>query len=173
MGFKMDYGGHDSIFEDNLVLSYPYDGQQCFTMDSFNGNNFTTNAHIVRRNRCFIGLGNKMSSGCGDPSCASPYPESKESLELIGTHRDTCTNGKLVLSSNKYFTPSGQGKIQLDDGLFTLKDAQTKCGMDTNSTVEKLPNEMQILESVKEMIREMNDNYRSMFSESRNPSTYN
>ena len=66
-----------------------------------------------------------------------------------------------------------QGKIQLDDGLFTLKDAQIKCGMDTNSTVEKLPNEIQILESVREMIREMNENNRSMFVKSRDPSSYN
>ena len=34
-GFKMDYGGHDSIFESNVIVVRPYDGQNCYNMWNF------------------------------------------------------------------------------------------------------------------------------------------
>ena len=34
-GLKMDYGGHDSEFTGNIVMAYPYDGQQCVNLGTF------------------------------------------------------------------------------------------------------------------------------------------
>lgn len=147
----MDYGGHDSIFEDNLVLAFPYDAQQCFDLASF----VEGHGHQVRRNRCLIGLGNKMGSGCGDPSCASSIPETKDSLELVGTLWTSCGDSTLRISSNEYYTVDGEANIQFEDGTFSLEEAQKKCGIEEGSTSSKLPGEDTVLMWGKEMVDEM------------------
>ena len=138
----MDYGGHDSIFEDNLVMVYPYDGQQCFLTG---GEFFDNHADVVRRNRCLVGLGNKMGSGCGDPSCASTTPETPESQMLVGScscHGDSA----LKLSSNEYYTPSGEAMIQcFGDKKYNLDDIRRLFGLELESTKSTLPDEETII----------------------------
>lgn len=151
MGFKMDYGGHDSIFEDNLVLAFPYDAQQCFDLAGF----LEGHGHQVRRNRCLIGLGNKMGSGCGDPSCASSIPETKDSLELVGTFWSSCGDSTLSVSTNEYYTPDGEAMIHFEDGIYSLEEVQKKCGLEAGSTTAKLPDEDTILKWGKQMVQEM------------------
>lgn len=136
-GFKMDYGGHDSVYEDNLILSYPYDAQECFDFAHF----LEGHGHVARRNRCLIGLGHKMGSGCGDPSCAVPFPETKDANELIGTYYSPCGDTKLHLESNEYYTPDGKAMIQFEDGLFSLEDVKKKCKLENSSTSDTLPDE--------------------------------
>lgn len=133
----MDYGGHDSVYEDNLVLSYPYDAQDCFDFAPF----LEGHGHIARRNRCLVGLGHKMDSGCGDPSCAVPFPETDDANELVGTFYSNCGDKTLQLESNKYYTPDGIAKIRFEDALFSLQEVQKKCGLENGSTSEKLPDE--------------------------------
>eukprot|EP00980_Cylindrotheca_fusiformis_P030251 scaffold24611_cov166-Cylindrotheca_fusiformis.AAC.4 len=152
MGFKMDYGGHDSIFEDNLVMAYPYDGQQCFDLAGF----LEGHGHQVRRNRCLVGLGNKMGSGCGDPSCASSVPETKDSLELVGTWWASCGDARLSISSNEYYTVDGEATIHLENEVFSLEEAQKKCGLEAGSTKSKLPDVDTILMWGREMVDAMN-----------------
>lgn len=133
----MDYGGHDSVYEDNLVLSYPYDAQDCFDFANF----LEGHGHIARRNRCIVGLGHKMDSGCGDPSCAVPYPETKDTNELVGTFYSSCGDRTLQLESNKYFSPDGKAMIRFGDELFSLEEVQKKCGLENGSTSDTHPDE--------------------------------
>mmetsp|Transcript_11555 Transcript_11555/g.12404 ORF Transcript_11555/g.12404 Transcript_11555/m.12404 type:complete len:1059 (-) Transcript_11555:164-3340(-) len=51
-GFKMDYGGHDSIFEYNMVMSFSYHSGPCFGMGTF----LEGHGDILRGNRCLVGL---------------------------------------------------------------------------------------------------------------------
>ena len=52
--FKMDYGGHDSSFHDNLVVNYPYDGQRCLNL----GGGFKAgHGDAFYNNTCVVGIG--------------------------------------------------------------------------------------------------------------------
>jgi hypothetical protein len=134
-------GGHDSVFEDNLIMAFPYDGGQCFNMGSF----YEGHGDILQRNRCLVGLGHKMASGCGDPSCASSTPESDESQQIVGHLWGGCENSAVVLSKNQYFTPDGGAKIGCQDDVFSLEELQAKYGMEKGSTHSKLPDEETML----------------------------
>jgi hypothetical protein len=148
-GFKMDYGGHDSVFEDNLIMSYPYDGQQCFNLAGFSGGP----GDVFQRNRCLIGLGNKMGSGCGDPSCASTIPETKDSLAFVGSC--SCSDPKLMIHSNEYYTPEGEAVFHCGESKYTLEELQRTYGLELNSTRAKLPDEKTMIAFAREIIHEM------------------
>ena len=142
-------GGHDSVFEDNLIMAFPYDGSQCFNMGTF----YKGHGDILRRNRCLVGLGNKMGSGCGDPSCADPIPESLESQQIVGRLWGGCDNNAAVeLSANDYFTPDGIVKIGCGDEDIPLEDLQNKYKMEIGSTRSKLPDEETIIKWASEML---------------------
>merc|ERR1712228_652228 len=63
-GLKMDYGGHNSRFWNNLVIVAPYDGQNCINVGDFKkglGDAFYNNT-------CISGMSKfGKSSGCGSP----------------------------------------------------------------------------------------------------------
>jgi hypothetical protein len=148
-GFKMDYGGHDSVFADNLVMAYPYDGSQCFNMGGF----LEGHEDALQRNRCLVGLGNKMGSGCGDPSCAEPTPESEASQQLIGRLWGGCEDSPPTLSSNEYYTPDGEAKIQCgNEDTYSLEELQVKFGLEGGSTNARLPDEDTMLSWAEAMI---------------------
>jgi hypothetical protein len=147
-GFKMDYGGHDSVFEDNLVMSYPYDGSQCFNM----GGSLEGHGDVLRRNRCLVGLGNRMDSGCGDPSCASSIPDSDESQRVVGTLWGGCQDSHLTLSSNAYYTPDGEAIIRCGEEDVTLEEMQTRFALESDSVKARLPDEETMLQWAKSMI---------------------
>mmetsp|Transcript_1429 Transcript_1429/g.2265 ORF Transcript_1429/g.2265 Transcript_1429/m.2265 type:complete len:761 (+) Transcript_1429:492-2774(+) len=69
-GFKMDYGGHDSKFHDNLVVVLPYDGQNCYNVGPFLENH----VDLFVNNTCVCGAAPAtIPSGCGSPACAVHY----------------------------------------------------------------------------------------------------
>ena len=146
--FVKPSGGHDSVFEDNLIMAFPYDGSQCFNMGDF----YNGHGDILRRNRCLVGLGHKMGSGCGDPSCANPIPESDESQQIVGHLWGGCDNSTVELSDNQYFTPDGEAQIECQDNTFTLEEVQTKFGMEKGSSKAKLPDEEMMIDWAKEMM---------------------
>lgn len=147
----MDYGGHDSIFENNLVMAYPYDDQNCFSMASF----FEGHGHIFRNNRCMIGLGHKMGSGCGDPSCAAPLPSNNKSLEVIGNLWSGCKHTNFHSLSNEYYTPSGKAFINCRDGkgqYYSLSQVQELFNLEKGSSVDWLPDEDTMIKWARSMI---------------------
>ena len=141
-GFKMDYGGHDSVFEDNLVLSIPYDGANCFNMAGF----LPGHGDKLRRNICVVGLGNRQTgSGCGDPSCASPNPiDDDEKLEVVGWSSG-CNESIVTMEHNQYFTPKGQAKANCGSTVYSLEELQEKFGLDLGSTWSSIPDDEQIM----------------------------
>ena len=49
-GFKMDYGGHDSLFHENVIATLPYDSQNCYNVATFHdghGDTFFGNHCII------------------------------------------------------------------------------------------------------------------------------
>eukprot|EP00547_Thalassionema_nitzschioides_P000788 CAMPEP_0194218324 /NCGR_PEP_ID=MMETSP0156-20130528/23532_1 /TAXON_ID=33649 /ORGANISM="Thalassionema nitzschioides, Strain L26-B" /LENGTH=846 /DNA_ID=CAMNT_0038947637 /DNA_START=140 /DNA_END=2680 /DNA_ORIENTATION=+ len=148
-GFKMDYGGHDSIYEDNLIMAYPYDGQQCYSMGGFSDGP----SDVFRRNRCLIGLGNAMDSGCGDPSCASSAPDSEDSLAHIGSC--PCEDQNLEIHSNEYYTQKGDAVVYCGNDDYSLEEFQEKFGLEVGSTKGTFPDEDTIVTWAKEMVIEM------------------
>ena len=147
-GFKMDYGGHDSIFQDNLVMSYPYDGGQCFNMAGFlEGHGDTLTGNI-----CIVGLGHKMDSGCGDPSCARPDPEDHDALEVVGRLWDGCQDSHVSLTNNRYFTPDGNASFYCGNDKISLEELQQRFGLELNSTRDVVPVETEMLAWARSML---------------------
>lgn len=141
-GFKMDYGGHDSRFESNLVMSYPYDGQQCVNMG---GDYVAGHGHVVRDNRCVVGLGGRnVGSGCGDPSCAGGT-EDPDRLETVVTIYG-CQDTHAVLIANRYFTPNGTALFRCGDEINSLEDFQNKYGLEFGSSYDQTPSEDTLLD---------------------------
>ena len=136
------------MFEDNLIMAFPYDGSQCFNMGSF----YKGHGDVYKNNRCLVGLGNPMDSGCGDPSCASPRPESDESQQIVGHLWGGCENSAFFLEKNQYFTPDGKARIGCQDNAIPLEDLQSKYGMEIGSTHSKLPNEDTLIQWAKDML---------------------
>ena len=115
-GFKMDFGGTDSIYEDNLVVTYPHRrGQNCIGFGSF----FEGHGDIVRRNKCIVP--------------ANDLPS------ILVTHCDHMT---ARLYQNEYFSPNGTVLVECEfnsNNIFTLEAAQEKYGLETGSTASVTP----------------------------------
>jgi hypothetical protein len=123
-GFKMDYGGHDSIFEDNLVISYParrrrYAGSRCINFDSFLPNH----GHVVRRNTCVV-----------------PNSSEQPIIQL-----EVCADSHAILLDNKYYTPIGTATVKCWDGQadspIPMSQAQDLYGLEVGSQVFRTPTE--------------------------------
>jgi Right handed beta helix region len=114
-GFKMDYGGHDSIFEENLVLGYPRKGV-CVGFGSF----FEGRGHIVRRNICLAANNNEPI------------------IQL-----ETCKDNHAHLHDNKYFSPSGKTlcRCGYEDPPIPFEEFQAIYGIEERSTVEIAPDD--------------------------------
>lgn len=116
-GFKMDYGGHDSIFEENLVVSYPrrrrrFSGSRCISFDSF----LPGHGHIVRRNTCIV-----------------PNLDGEPIIQL-----EVCNNSHALLFNNTYYLPNG-GQASVLCGYdpsnrpISFSDAQKLYGLELGS----------------------------------------
>jgi hypothetical protein len=113
-GFKMDYGGHDSIFQDNLVISYPDKaGQMCIGFGSF----LPGHGHTVRRNKCLV-------------------PRNDPIISL-----STCNHSNVDLHDNRYFTPNGTATVECGYGNPPLpfEQLQETFGLEQGSTVSETP----------------------------------
>ena len=118
-GFKMDYGGHDSIFEDNIVIGFPRKSM-CVGFGTF----YKGHGHVVRRNFCFAANDN-------------------EAIVQL----ETCKDNHAVLYENQYFTPNGNATCQC--GYDALPIPFDKCkeqfGIENRSTVSSTPNDAKIV----------------------------
>jgi len=170
-GFKMDYGGHDSNFYNNLVLVMPYDGQNCYNVGDF----FSGHQHAFYNNTCVSGIwAYDVGSGCGSPigRCAvfEAYEEElkKELWGPTGWNKEFLSdlrlsdgpNMNMIASamdcdqklgyamkaeSNTYFSPNGNATLQCAGSPILLSTAQEKFGIESNSTFSNLPAASEIL----------------------------
>ena len=111
-GMKMDYGGHDSDFYANLVVTNPYDGQNCFDVGSFkpgHGDGFWNNTCIIM--------------GCRNPTCVDKV-----------TSVSQCDPDIVTLRDNRYFTTHGNATISCGGKMLSVTEAQA-VGMEKGSTV--------------------------------------
>lgn len=136
-GFKMDYGGHDSSFSGNLVVVYPYDGQNCFNVGGF----YPGHAHSYFNNTCVSGAGAYgQGSGCGSPACASTSEPARD-MDSVG-HASNCdsgVDGHFVSHDNTYFSPHGNATITCGRTPVSIPEAQKKFDFERRSTFGPLP----------------------------------
>jgi len=121
-GFKMDYGGHDSIFEFNLVISYPdHFSQNCVGFGSF----FPGRGHTSRYNKCIV-----------------PHND-REGISL-----QHCRNSNAVLHDNEYYSPNGTLLVHCwddDEGPVPFEEAQESFGIEKGSSIHNTPDQSDIL----------------------------
>lgn len=113
-GFKMDYGGHDSLFEDNLVMSYPDKKGKCVGFGGF----FPGHGHIVRGNTCLV---------------------SRSDDAII--YLSKCNGSNAILHNNFYFTPNGSATVECGDqnSLLSFHQIQEIFGLEHKSSVQRTP----------------------------------
>ena len=139
-GLKQDYGGHDSMYHDNLNLVQQYDGQNCINTWPFKrgagpcgnwsaGKEECSHAHRFERNRCIL-LYNTTDYSPGAGGC----PPDLDSMPLL---RD-----------NSYFTMSGEATMK---GCGSLADLQNG-GAERGSTQATLPAQSQWLGWAKDIL---------------------
>ena len=118
-GFKMDYGGHDSIFEDNIVIGNPRKST-CVGFGSF----YEGHGHVVRRNICFA---------ANDDGAI---------IQL-----ETCRNNFAILHDNQYFTPSGNASCMCGYNSLPIPfdRCKAKFGIERRSTVSATPKNAKVL----------------------------
>jgi len=155
-GFKMDYGGHDSIYEYNMAMSPRDDGGPCFGMGSFKEGH----GDILRGNKCLLGLQGTLD---GNESIAietsnrnsreavlrKEYGTSSQFVDpkFVGSMYLGCEHA--TLESNEYYTPDGKAFIMCGDKYYNVNDMAEKLGQEINSTVTVLPEVKTILKWAK------------------------
>ena len=112
-GFKMDYGGHDSIFEDNIVIGYPWKSM-CVGFGTF----YKGHGHVVRRNICFAANDNAAV------------------VQL-----EACKDNHAMLHDNQYYTPNGNASCLCgyDTVPIPFEKCQEQFGFEDRSSVSSAP----------------------------------
>ena len=140
----MDYGGHDSVFEDNLVMAFG--GKACIGFGSFKPGH----GDVVRNNTCLVGLETISSSGREDflPAATTIHSLFVNSTGQILTKEPDnvamivrCKDSNAVIHNNSYYTPHGNASYQcwnLQQEI-SLAELQVKYGLELGSTTERLP----------------------------------
>mmetsp|Transcript_111 Transcript_111/g.256 ORF Transcript_111/g.256 Transcript_111/m.256 type:complete len:526 (+) Transcript_111:3-1580(+) len=169
-GFKMDYGGHDSAFRDNLVVVLPYDGQNCYNVGPF----LPDHVDLFKNNTCVCGAStDRIPSGCGSPACrdhsSSWLPlgtmRSREAvmrlsnvrevnMEIVATvsECDISVGGAMLAKNNRYFTPLNNASLDCGGTQLSLADANSNFGIEEGSTQSGLPEPSEILQWAEDMM---------------------
>ena len=139
-GFKMDYGGHDSLFEENLVMAMGR--KKCIGFGSFKEGH----GDIVQNNTCIVGL-QKIQDDATN-SADGNYMRDPTKKRLWSDHEDNvaslerCEGSNAILRTNKYYTPHGNASFTCSyagGGEISLEEVQTKYGLDLGSTTDIIP----------------------------------
>eukprot|EP00543_Licmophora_paradoxa_P012879 CAMPEP_0202463384 /NCGR_PEP_ID=MMETSP1360-20130828/57965_1 /ASSEMBLY_ACC=CAM_ASM_000848 /TAXON_ID=515479 /ORGANISM="Licmophora paradoxa, Strain CCMP2313" /LENGTH=507 /DNA_ID=CAMNT_0049086269 /DNA_START=1 /DNA_END=1527 /DNA_ORIENTATION=+ len=135
-GVKCDWGGHDSIYEHNLITSYPDRwNEDCV---GFFGEFKEGHGHIVRNNTCVV-----------------PDVFTATTTETTSISLDDCAGSKAVLENNTYFSPDGsigiycydsEGDDSYDQTVYTLEEGQRRFGLEKGTVTRRTPsNETEIV----------------------------
>lgn len=140
-GFKMDYGGHDSVFEDNLVMA---SGRKaCIGFGSFKPGH----GDVVCQNKCLVGLetlsnDNELNFSAVPASTTTDFTTQKVMKELNNVAMlQQCKDGNAVIHNNSYFTPNGNASYTCWNmgKEVSLTDIQNTYNLEQGSTTERLP----------------------------------
>ena len=116
-GFKMDYGGHGSVFTSNLVVTKSHGG-------------------------ACIGLGG-FEAGNGDEYSNNTCALVGNTADKVGSISQ-CDPAENTMFSNTYFTPSGKGTLG-GCGTTPIKDIFAKDGVEKDSKVEAMPSDAELV----------------------------
>jgi len=117
-GFKMDYGGHDSLFADNLIITRPYDGQNCVNMAAF----YPKHQHRYMFNTCIMPVSVRQKVG----------------------HLSYCNGNNQkpgILRNNSYFSKGANASFECNGQLDTLLQVQEKFHLESGSMSNELPSD--------------------------------
>ena len=117
------------MFYSNLVVTNPYDGQNCFDVGSFepgHGDGFFNNSCIIM--------------GCRNPTCVDKV-----------TSVSQCDPSIVTLKDNRYFTTHGNATIQCGGKMLSVAEAQQQ-GMEEGSTAGPIPSDEEIVGMAKAML---------------------
>jgi len=152
-GFKMDYGGHDSVYEYNMAISLSYHGGPCFGMGSFREGH----GDVLRGNKCLLGIDAGQDEVDNLASSAQTmreaalrerygYKYTNDEDPFVGRLWGGCVDSHLTLESNEYYTPDGIAMVICNgDEYHKLEDMAPTFGLEINSTVSSLPDVRTIL----------------------------
>jgi hypothetical protein len=117
-GFKMDYGGHDSVFEDNLVVRYPVKRTQSRPCVDLGGSFLPGHGHVVRRNTCLV------------PTNDVPI------IQL-----ESCSDTNAVLHDNTYMVPHANVSVACgyESSPIPFEELQIEYGIESGSTLQQPP----------------------------------
>ena len=124
-GFKMDYGGHDSSYEENIVIAYPVKRgkSSCIEFGAF----LLHHGHSVHNNICILPCG-------GDQPIV---------------YLATCNQSNTNLYKNMYHTLDGEVSVKCgysdEVSPMPLEKVQQEYGLETGSTKSKIPTAKTIL----------------------------
>jgi hypothetical protein len=139
VGVKMDYSGHDSNFENNLVVVNAYDGQNCINGGGFppgHRSNFTGN-------RCVI-------AGCrGSPrsNLHGPCENKIGNFQCDAENLAGSLAGSWLLAGNSYYTPGGNASLPCGVTIAAAA-AQAKAkggGPELDSVALPLPSDAELI----------------------------
>ncbi|CAE7521386.1 unnamed protein product [Symbiodinium natans] len=107
-GFKMDYGGHGSTFESNLVFSKRGGGQCIGTGDFLKGL-----GDIFRNNTCWIRGPGKKDDVVGSTSCDPAVMNLDDNIfgTTMGTARMSCGSRHIAIKELVKATGVGKGSV--------------------------------------------------------------
>ena len=134
-GVKMDYRGHDSSFENNLVVVNAYDGQNCI-----NGGGFPEgHRSVFTGNKCIL-------AGCRGKNRTNAHGACNERIGNFGCDasdlRDSMADS-WVLANNTYYTPLGNASLPC--GVTIETAAAGGSGVEEGSTAQRLPTDEELI----------------------------
>lgn len=123
-GFKMDYGGHDSIFANNVVAVRNYDGQSCLNEGDYEPGYPSTQYGNV---------------------CILPPQGSRNDPELVDVNLGSgaCTGGSPsspVTHDNSYYTVTGRATVSCGNGS-TVSILDIPPPVEQGATVGTIPDD--------------------------------
>ena len=128
-GFKMDYGGHDSRFDRNLVITYQYDDQNCFNVGGF----VPGHGDAARNNTCLL------------------IGEDAADEDHVGSS-DACEPGGMALGGNAYYTLHGNASVTCGGARYSIAAMQARFGNELGSTASTLPDDATVLRWMREKL---------------------
>jgi hypothetical protein len=143
--WKMDYGGHNFVFSNNVVYHGTNDGQNCFNSWPFLPNN----GALYENNTCVLpkstNLGN-LFHGCDCPGSVINPPWSP------GADNPNSECG-VAFSRNSYFTENGTATVNCGSGVTWSKWQEG--GADEGSTLSPLPTDDELFDWARAKLKGM------------------
>ena len=132
-GWKMDYGGHDSKFTDNIVYHGHNDGQDCVNSWPF----LTGHGVEWRGNKCILPKSTNLAGTLA--GCKCPGTENRGPSWAPGDESPAAECG-ITFSANEYYTMNGTAYLNCDDKPDWGEWTGT-LGNDKGSTLSALPSD--------------------------------